>query len=503
MCGIIGIWNISGKPINVDELIQMNNMIRHRGPDDEGYLLVDTQNQKTSHCHGNETIEEIRIKSKYVKEKQVANLGIGFRRLSIIDLSSSGHQPMSDASGRFWIVLNGEIYNYIEIRSELMKAGYTFRSNSDTEVVLIAYMHWGKDCLVKFNGMWAFVIYDASEGKLFCSRDRFGIKPFYYYYEPGKSFIFSSEIKTILQLIKPVADPQSILELFTTSYMDHSSRTFFRDINQLIPSHFIEISQKAFSINRYYQITVKNSSLDFYGAIEEFRNTLKDAVKIRMRSDVPLGFALSGGVDSSSNIALARNIYPSYDINAFSLIFPGQGIDESFFINKVVDTLSVKQFSISPSTDELLSSLDQFMWHQEEPNNGSSYWGEFKLRELIKRSGVTVSLEGQGADEIITGYPYFIDPYLFDLLDKFQISSFFNEAKAFRYLNDKSISANLSAYIRSSIVRSKKSRVRLPDYLNLEYFPGSNSYDQRIRSAEFSKSRLNKALYHSLTRCPA
>jgi asparagine synthase (glutamine-hydrolysing) len=499
MCGFTGIWNFNGEPINVAQLVAMNITIRHRGPDDEGYLLVNTAQHKTCHCYGKETIPQIMENSVNVYDGEPSDLAIGFRRLSIIDLSAMGHQPMQDDSGRFWIALNGEIYNYIEIRAELLQAGYSFRSQSDTEVVLYAYIHWGKDCLARFNGMWAFVIYDALENKLFGARDRFGIKPFYYHYVPGKRFIFASEIKAILQMVEPVADPQSILELFTTSYMDHSHHTFFNGITQLKPSHFLEISGEAINSDYYYHLNVQETRMDFDSAREQFLHILKDAVKIRMRSDVPLGFALSGGVDSSSIIALARNLYPSYNINAFSLVFPGKSIDESFYIQKVIEKLSVKQSAVSPSPDDLLSSIDRFIWYQEEPNNGSSYWGEFKLRELIKKSGVTVSMEGQGADEIITGYPYFIDPFLFDLLDKFQISSFFREAGAFRYLNNKSVPAYLKAYIRSGLKNQDYILLHnLPSYLNKEYFSRCILSNDTI-PAEFKKSRLNKVLHHALT----
>jgi len=499
MCGFTGIWNFDGKPVDVTCLVAMNTTIRHRGPDDEGYLMANTANHEAFLYHGDETITEIRSSSVHIRESKQANLGIGFRRLSIIDLSATGHQPMQDESGRYCIVLNGEIYNYIEIRAELIIAGFTFRSQSDTEVVLKAFIHWGKECLNRFNGMWAFVIYDSRENRLFGARDRFGIKPFYYHYEPGKRFIFASEIKAILQIIDPTVDPFSILQLFTTSYMDHSHHTFFRDIIQLKPSHYLEISENRISIDRYYRINIQETKIDFNNASEKFLHILKDSVRIRMRSDVPIGFALSGGLDSSSIIALARDLYPSYDINAFSLVYPGKSVDESFYIRKVTEKLSVRQFAVSPTAEDLLESLDKFVWHQEEPNNGSSYWGEFKLRELIKKSGVTVSLEGQGADEIITGYPFFIDPYLSDLLAEFKFTSFIREANAFRYLDNKSITKHLEAFIRTVRRKKKDGHLKsLPEYLNLDYFSGIITHDETV-PAVFSESRLNKALHHALT----
>ncbi len=499
MCGFVGIWNFNNELIDIETIESMNTIIRHRGPNDEGYLMVNTAQHITCHCYGKETIPEIKASSVNLYDCLPANFGIGFRRLSIIDLSAMGHQPMKDESGRYWIVLNGEIYNYIEIRAELVQAGYSFRSQSDTEVVLYAYLHWGKDCLARFNGMWAFVIYDAVENKLLCARDRFGIKPFYYHFDQGKRFIFSSEIKTIMQVIEPLADRESLFDLFTTSYMDYTPRTFFKDISQLMPSHYLEISNEKHIINRYYHLHVSEIIKDFDSAREQFLHILKDAVKIRMRSDVPLGFALSGGVDSSSIIALARDIDASYDINAFSLVFPGKNVDESFYIQKVIEKLSVKQFAVSPSPGDLIDDFDRFIWHQEEPNNGSSYWGEFRLRELIKRSGITVSLEGQGADEIITGYPYFIDSYIFDLIDKFQLQSLLREARDFRYMNNKSIPAYLKAYISSGIKNQNDQLLRNPPfYIEKEYFSEITKYKNNL-CAELKRSRLNMALYHALT----
>jgi asparagine synthase (glutamine-hydrolysing) len=220
----------------------MTEIIKHRGPDDEGYLLVNTNSGKMSHCHGENTIDFIKTRTSHVFSSEPANLGFGFRRLSIIDLSPSGHQPMSNADGSIWIIFNGEIYNYIELRQQLQSAGYHFKTQSDTEVILNAYCEWGESCLQKFNGMWAFAIWDNNHRRLFCARDRFGIKPFAYYYD-GRSFIFGSEIKQVL--LNPVDRTLNVVMIYRSmklnSFLCYGDETYFEKIKVLPHGHFIVI----------------------------------------------------------------------------------------------------------------------------------------------------------------------------------------------------------------------------------------------------------------------
>ena len=233
MCGISGIFNIDNTPISVELLQKMANSIRHRGPDDEGFLLVNTINGGIEHRYGNDTISEVKSKTNYLLTESSfkPNLGFGYRRLSILDLSSNGHQPMTNIDGSLWIEYNGEIYNYIEIKEELLLKGYKFKSNTDTEVILNAYEEWGFDCLKRFNGMWAFAIWDNKKKLLFCARDRFGVKPFYYYFD-NKKFVFASEIKAILQdkTIKREINEPLIFDYFILNLIDHTNETFFKNI---------------------------------------------------------------------------------------------------------------------------------------------------------------------------------------------------------------------------------------------------------------------------------
>jgi asparagine synthase (glutamine-hydrolysing) len=494
MCGICGIIN-SNSPIETKQLLSMTRVLRHRGPDDEGFVLGNLEKNIFTAFHHDETIDSIKTQTPRLENAKSANLGFGFRRLSILDLSENGHQPMQFDDAGLWIVYNGEIYNYIEIREELRAKGYTFKSNTDTEVILKAYHKWGEECVHRFNGMWAFAIWNSKDKKLFCSRDRFGIKPFYYHFDQQKQFLFASEIKAILQIISSAPDKQTLFDSFTHGYSDHNERTFFEDIKQLRGGHNLVLRNGSLSIYRYYAIEHQPCRDSFDQAKEKLRELLFAAVKIRLRSDVPLGYALSGGIDSSSIVGIASKINSGSN-NTFSMIYPGHSIDESFFINKVIDKTGVDHHFVSPTPEDLLNDLDNFIWHQEEPFFGTSYFGEFKLRELIRKNNVTVSLEGQGADEIITGYTGLLYPYFYDLLSKLKLSKFLNEHKHFKdYLGSS------AGIIKAYLLRNRK-----PNEINIlkkyPYLSGGIFNDISRNQTKFesfnSGSYLNNTLYEML-----
>ena len=417
MCGITGIWHLDDQKILPDRFAAMTNTLRHRGPDDEGYVFFNTANGSYRHLHGNETTPDVRTGTDHVSTYREADLAFGFRRLSIVDLSAHGHQPMTDLSGRYHIVFNGEIYNYKALRRELENAGFRFQSNTDTEVILYAYRQWGEDCLYRFNGMWAFAIYDTEAGSLFLARDRFGVKPLYYAHTERRSFMFASEIKAILKAghdFRPNHD--AIFDFFYREMTDHKASTFFGGIRQLEPGMKIRLSrQGSFECAKWYHLPTRQIESDFGKACLEFRALLEDAINLRQQCDVPFGYTLSGGVDSSAIVCTAanhRNI--SSDIT-FSLVFPGKPEDESGYIREVIRRTGFQSLTISATPDDLERDLDHFVLHQEEPFGFLSYYGEYRLRELIRQSGITVTLEGQGADEIITGYKSLI-PFYFESL---------------------------------------------------------------------------------------
>lgn len=494
MCGICGILNYKNT-VNTDLLLLMTRVLRHRGPDDEGFILADTEkNLLKAFCH-DETIDSIKSRYPRLENDFNANLGFGFRRLSILDLSENGHQPMQLEEAGLWIVYNGEIYNYIEIRDELRAKGHEFKSNSDTEVILKSYYEWGENCVHKFNGMWAFVIWDSKIKKLFCSRDRFGIKPFYYNYKPDVHFIFASEIKSILQVISSEPDKQTLYDSFAYGYSDHNERTFFEDVKQLRGGHNLVLQNGNLSIKRFYKIDKQPRTDSFETARERIRELLFDAVRIRLRSDVPLGYALSGGVDSSSIVGIASKINSGSN-NTFSMIYPGNSVDESFFINKVIEKTGVNHHFVSPTPEDFIKDLNNFIWHQEEPFIGTSYFGEFKLRELIRKNNVTVSLEGQGADEIVTGYTSLLFPYLFDLLSNFRLLELFREHKQFNnYVG--SLTRLIKAYLVSRTNSSSGHLFNKYPFLNRSYLVDCS--DQITDFEKFnSVSHLNNTLYEML-----
>ncbi len=379
MCGINGFtWQ--------DEklLKKMNNLLRHRGPDDEGIFLDN-------------------------------NVSLGHRRLSIIDLSKAAHQPMSDESKRYWIVYNGEIYNFKELRKELQEEGYTFFSNSDTEVVLKSYIHWGKKAVNKFNGMWAFAIYDTKEQKLFLSRDRFGIKPLYYAFKNNR-LLFSSEIKPLLlTLHKSHSDYINLCYFLLLDIGDHGGSTFFSEIKQLPMAHNGEYNLKNgnWEVYRYYKPA--SNYLDVKSPEETILNLLIDSVKLRLIADVPVGSCLSGGLDSSTIVCIARKILKR-NLETFSLTAPGFPFDEENY-QKIIETLcKVKRHSTNISTSSILSDLPDLIKTQEQPFSTLSIYGQYLVMKIAKEHNIKVLLDGQGSDEILGGYWWLHAFYLSELL---------------------------------------------------------------------------------------
>jgi asparagine synthase (glutamine-hydrolysing) len=377
MCGICGIINFDNSPVERIQIAQMMQAMKHRGPDDEGV---------------------------YVKD----NVGLGFVRLSILDLSISGHQPMLDDSGKFLILFNGEVYNFIEIRDILKNKGYQFRSNTDTEVVLKSYLEWGEDCLNHFNGMWAFVIHNIEDKELFFARDRFGIKPFYYF-KDDKQFIFSSEITPILQTnpqLRTVND-SIVFDYLLTNRTNHTENTFFRSIKKLQHSSKIniKINKGIINIGRWYSLNNSNNS--GYTNSENFKEDLVSAINMQLRSDVPIGLCLSGGLDSSSIGATVSKIIGRKDIHSFSAVYGlGQKGDESEFIREFSGYIDNIHFTY-PTIGSFTNNMDAFVNCLEEPVPGTSEYAEFKVMELAK-DYCTVILNGQGVDEYLAGYHYFI-----------------------------------------------------------------------------------------------
>ncbi len=461
MCGIVGLLNIGGAPIDAKTLHGMTDCLRHRGPDDEGYLLIETGSGDYGIYGGNDTCEDI-FTSNYtfspherlgttVSTKCAFNLAFGHRRLSIIDVSPSGHQPMSNSSGTLWIVYNGEIYNYIELRAELKNRGREFFTQSDTEVILQAYEEWGDDCLNRFNGMWSFALWDVRKGRLFCSRDRFGVKPFYYYWD-GEYFAFASEIKALLRypVINARPNTEAIYRYLISGQSEGINNTFFDCIKQLEPGHSLTVSESGLSQHRYYTLGF-NSELGVFDEkrllshSQEFMGLLKDAIKIRLRSDVSLGVCLSGGIDSSAIVCIVNELLKTNGYSrsvigdrqrTFSACYASGVCDERKFIQEVLMTTDVDTYYTFPTGKGLWEEMDTLIWHMEEPFGSTSIYAHWDVMRLAKEHRVPVILDGQGADEMMAGYHTYLNVYLSHLLYEKRWRTYWREFNAIRRITN-------------------------------------------------------------------
>ncbi len=403
MCGIAGIFNKTEK-VKITELKKMTDSLIHRGPDGEGHWVDN-------------------------------NIGIGHRRLSIIDLSENASQPMHSFNNKYVIVLNGEIYNYIELKEQLIKQGYKFKSESDTEVLLNLYIEKGVDCLNDIDGMFAFAIFNKKEKTLFCARDRFGEKPFYYYYIPGKTFVFGSEIKVFKQLnISLSLLPHRIAWYFNDKYAllntVNKEETFYEKIKSLESGHYLLIDNDIKIIKKkYWDIDLKklNRTLNFSDATLQFYTLLYNSVSKTLRSDVPVGSSLSGGLDSSSIVCIISDILKktNQEQKTFSARFENFSKDEGKYIKEVANNRNIKDYHVWPNQNNLLDELNKFITHQEEPVGTANQFSQWMVMKLAKENNVTVLLDGQGADEIITGYAHYYDAYFNELY--LSSSSLFNK----------------------------------------------------------------------------
>jgi asparagine synthase (glutamine-hydrolysing) len=402
MCGISGIIYKNGKLVDKNKIQKINDLISHRGPDDEGFYF----------------------------EK---NFAFGHRRLSILDLSSDGHQPMHYLD-RYTITYNGEVYNYLEIKEELLSYGYIFNSYTDTEIILASYDKWGKDCVNKFNGMWAFAIYDKEKEIIFCSRDRFGIKPFYYTEVDGK-FIFGSEIKQLLEFYdKKYVNKKILMDYFVIGLEDHTNETFFENIYKLEQSHNLTYNLKTneFIIKRYYDIIQENIYLDEIDSITLYKSNLINAIKLRLRSDVKVGVCLSGGLDSSSIAAIASENYKKSSTYKFTAIHAKSSektTDESLYAREVSDFCNLDLQIVEPTKEEFINSIDELIYTQEEPFSGPSIFMQYFVMQKAKDIGCTVLLDGQGGDETLLGYERYYPAYLLSLNFIELIKGFINSSK--------------------------------------------------------------------------
>ena len=450
MCGIAGIWHLNqSKTVPPSLMGQMTATLRHRGPDDEGYLFVNSATGRFEERRGEDTIPEVRMPDMHQSgDGMPYNLAFGFRRLSIIDLSPAGHQPMSSPDGSLWIIYNGEIYNYLELREELKTRGYTFRTDTDTEVILYAYDEWGRACLQRFNGMWAFALWDGRQQQLFCARDRFGIKPFYYVWD-GETFAFASEIKALLQMsgIPRRSNEPIIYDYLSYGYSDHTDETFFTGVKQLLPAHYLVLHDSHLKTHRYWDLNPGHnvgSVINEAIYVERFYTLFEDAVRVHLRSDVPIGTCLSGGLDSSAIVCIANKLLFVDGIvsrklvgeqqKTFSSCFEDQRFDERRYIEQVLAVTGAESNYTFPSGKELSEVLPHLIWHQDEPFNSTSIYAQWRVMEKTAERGVKVLLDGQGGDELLAGYHEFFNYYWATLARRGRLAELWSEISAYRQL---------------------------------------------------------------------
>jgi asparagine synthase (glutamine-hydrolysing) len=438
MCGITALIPVGHLPGISSHIRKMSDLIRHRGPDDEGYVIfpVNPGNGEFRIFGGPDTPAGInRCNLPYCPHDPSTDnadihdhIAFGHRRLSIIDLSPAGHQPMSYQNDRFWIIYNGEIYNYLEIRDELIIKGYEFVSHSDTEVILAAYIEWGKDCLNHFNGMWSFLIYDMAEQVLFGSRDRFGIKPFYYWFSPKGFLAVASEIKafTVLPGWNPQVNAQRAYDFLVHGLGDHTSETMFAGVFQLQAGQAFEITVSelgdALPVYQWYTVPDVKCTGSEREAIETFRTVLGNAVRIHLRSDVPVGSCLSGGLDSTSIVSIIHAFLAGQKDahqTTFSAYSTDPRWDEREFIETVLQEKKINGFFCYPEVYNLFNALPDMIWHQDEPFRSTSIYAQWAVMELVRTHDIKVILDGQGSDEIIAGYHPFLCINQADLLLRF------------------------------------------------------------------------------------
>jgi asparagine synthase (glutamine-hydrolysing) len=375
----------------------------HRGPDGYGYLLF-------------EPAGGVRVTRDTEPAATSAGALVGFahRRLSILDLSTDADQPMVDETGRYALIYNGELYNYVELRSELKARGHTFRSTGDTEVLLRAYIEWGPRAVERFVGMWSFVILDLRRRVLFVSRDRFGIKPLFYTVAGGGLWL-ASEIKALLQV---PAVPREVDEVTLATYLvegivDHSAATFFRGIRQVPPAHNATVpldeppAEPRFA--RYWGIPDRQDEACTEAAIQRFRAQLTDAVILHGRSDVSVGTCLSGGIDSSGIVCLAEELMrvgklPRYAHEAFGYVPEDRGVSERGFMAEVVRHTQVRMHYVEVPRERLIAAVPDIVRQQDEPFGSASIAAQWFVFERARHSGIKVMLDGQGADEVLAGY---------------------------------------------------------------------------------------------------
>jgi len=504
MCGINGL--LSNDESVKRKIPHLNKLLKHRGPDDEGFVFIDTKSGQFKEYSGDDSIDFIKKKYPDISFAEYSdyNLILAHRRLSIIDLSECGHGPMSNPSGKIWITYNGEIYNYIELREELESARYKFYTATDTEVIINSYLHWGYDCLNHFNGMWAFCIWDGIKKELFLARDRFGVKPLNYAFSENY-FAFSSEIKPLIHL-NPEDFEVNIKKI--PFFLLHGNRlnsdeTFIKNIHSLPASHFAIYKNGQLSIKKYYDINAikdfkKNTEDDLQKMLIEL---LSDSIKIRFRSDVPVGTCLSGGFDSSSIVSLSSGLNKSNMLETFSAVWKDKDSDESKYIDIVNKKFHCIENKVEPKADEFETVFDKICYYQEIPTEGPGLYPQWYVMNKAKGK-VKVLLDGQGGDEVFGGY-FLKSSYLISILKDKNIAKLLKEFHKYSMFLNKNDFHSLSNWLfpktyNNLVYKRVSERFKIFNKSLLSEINTKSLYADLDPPKKF-KNYLNNLSYHFIT----
>jgi asparagine synthase (glutamine-hydrolysing) len=493
MCGIGGLILTPPGHVRPEWMQAFLKHLEHRGPDDSGWLSM----RQSRFRHGNELQDDLFAEAMLIH-----------RRLSILDLSEAGHQPMSTPDGNYWITFNGEIYNYVELREELCGLGYTFQSQSDTEVLLTAYRQWGKDVLARLVGMFAFAVLDLRAKKVFLARDCFGIKPLYYaFWQEGLAF--ASEIKPLLALpgVTRELNARRLYDYLCGGITDHGGETMFAAVKQLPAAHYMELpleTPRVATAMRYWDIDwTRRAELSFDAAATRLRDLFVDSVRMHLRSDVPVGAALSGGIDSSSIVSVMRMLDPSLDIHTFSYIADDPALSEERWVDIVGRHKQTVVHKVRLGAEELQGDLDGFSETQGEPFMSTSMYAQWRVFQAARKAGIKVMLDGQGADELLGGYASHRAAMLAGLvgqgrvLDAQRLARSMSGAFGWPKALARAFGRTVPDRIQSAI-RRMTGRDATPAWMNASWFE-ARGVDTSVPPVQVGRRSLLRELYRTLT----
>ncbi|MES2701951.1 MAG: asparagine synthase (glutamine-hydrolyzing) [Bacteroidota bacterium] len=441
MCGILSVVNLRNN-LTGASLAKASAIIRHRGPDDEGFLTW-VPGDEPRVWAGNDTAPTTREHFGYdsIPAQQQFKVGFGHRRLSILDLSPAGHQPMLHAKAGLAITFNGEVYNYLEIKAELEQLGHKFNTTCDTEVILHAWEQWGPECLHRFNGMFAFVLLDHRNRKLYAVRDRFGVKPLYYY-KNADALYLASEIKQIRTApgYSFAVNEKIVRQFLAAGAAEHTNNTFDTEVKHLPGGHYMVVDLAAesgkFDIVKWYTLTPKKWKGSYDEAAEQLKSLLTDAVNVRLRSDVTVGSCLSGGLDSSSIVCIAAELLRAKgDFSGQETVtacYDNARYDEWGFAQEVIKQTNAHPHRTFPSFEGLQRDMETFLWHQDEPVGSTSVFSQWAVFKASHEAGLKVMIDGQGADEQLAGYDSNDVPLYAGLMRRAKLMSLVEEARAYK-----------------------------------------------------------------------